>query len=69
MKLVEHKNSDDEPGVITEQFGLMEMYLIHAATSVREAQQRSLFKPCRFNKLEGCVWCRMKRYILRKRYR
>lgn len=55
--------------IVTEQLEIVEMYLIDKKLSVRDAQQRSLFKPCRFNKLEGCVWCRMKRYILRKRYR
>lgn len=62
--MTEHK----EPGVITEQLELMELHLRYATASVREAQRRSLFKPCRLNKLEGCVWCKMKRYILRKRY-
>lgn len=64
MEMTDHK----EPGVITEQLELMELYLRDATSSVREAQRRSLFKPCRLNKTEGCVWCRMKRYILRKRY-
>lgn len=58
----------NEPGVITQQLELMELHLNVAATSVRDAQRRALFKPCRLGKLEGCIFCKIKRRILRKRY-
>ena len=61
-------NEEKEPGVITEQLELMELFLIGAAASVRDAQRQSLFRPCKLGKLEGCILCRAKRRILRKRY-
>lgn len=57
-----------EPGVITEQLELMELHLRNAELSVREAQTRSLFRPCKLGKLAGCAVCKTKRWILRKRY-
>lgn len=63
------KHKEEVSGIVTDQLDIVEMYLIDKKLSVRESQQRSLFKPCRLNKLEGCVWCKLKRRILRKRYR
>lgn len=57
-----------EPGVITQQLDYVEVTLRLAALSVREAQTRSLFRPCKLGKLEGCAMCKAKRWILRKRY-
>lgn len=62
--MTDHK----EPGIVTEQLELMELQLHVAATIVRDAQRQALFKPCRLGKLKGCWACRMKRYVLRKRY-
>ena len=59
---------EKEPGVITEQLDLLELHLRMATNSVREAQERSLFRPCKLGKLEGCAVCKAKRWILRKRY-
>ena len=61
-------DEEKEPGVITGQLELLELFLTNAATSVREAQGRSLFRPCKLGKLEGCALCKAKRWILRKRY-
>ena len=58
----------NEPGVVTEQLELLELYLNISELAVRDAQQRSLFKPCRFGKLDGCIFCKIKRHILKKRY-
>lgn len=57
-----------EPGVITQQLDYVEVTLRLAAVAVREAQTRSLFRPCKLGKLEGCAMCKAKRWILRKRY-
>lgn len=62
--MTEHK----EPGIVTEQLELMELHLDVAATIVKDSQRRSLFKPCRLGKLKGCWACKIKRYILRKRF-
>lgn len=61
-------NAKKEPGVITEQLEIVEMYLIDKKREVREAQEKSLFRPCKLGKLEGCALCKAKRWILRKRY-
>ena len=53
----------------TEQIELLELQLRVAALLVRDAQERSLLKPCRFGKLEGCWACQVKRYILRERFK
>lgn len=63
--MTDHK----EPGVVTEQLELVELYLSTAETAVKDAQERSLFRPCRRKTLSGCILCRIKRYILRKRYK
>ena len=60
--------SNREPGVITEQLEVLALHLRVAALHVREAQERSLFRPCKLGKLEGCAVCKAKRWILRKRY-
>ena len=52
----------------TEQLELLELQIRVAALFVREAQERSLFRPCRLGTLDGCWACKTKRYILRKRY-
>lgn len=60
--------SKDEVGTITDQIDLLELQIRMATASVREAQERSLFRPCKLGKLEGCAVCKAKRWILRKRY-
>lgn len=59
----------EEPGVITGNIELLEMYLLNRSATVRDEQQRSLFKPCRLGKLTGCLLCKIKRWVLRRRYR
>ncbi len=54
--------------VITEQLDLLELQLRVATLFVREAQERSLFRPCRYGSADGCFACRTKRYILKERY-
>ena len=56
------------PGIITAQIELVEMYVWAATAYVREAQQRALFKPCKLGKVDGCLACKAKQWILRKRY-
>lgn len=54
--------------VITEQLELVELVVTYYRLMIRDAQQRSLFRPCANKTLGGCVWCRFKRYVLRKRF-
>ena len=61
-------DEEKEPGVITGHLELLELHLIGAKLAVREAQERSLFRPCKLGKLEGCAVCKAKRWILRRRY-
>lgn len=63
--MTDHK----EPGVITEQLELMEMYLRDATFSVREQQEMSLFSPCKLKVVGYCFMCRAKQWILRERYK
>lgn len=54
--------------IITEQLDLLTLQTDVARLMLQESQERSLFRPCKLGTLEGCWVCRIKRYILRKRY-
>lgn len=60
---------EKEVGVVTEQIDLFALHVTMATLLVRDAQERSLFRECRINKLNVCWACRAKRYILRSRYK
>lgn len=53
---------------ITDQLDLLELQLRVARLMVIDAQERSLLRPCRLGKLEGCLVCKAKRHILRERF-
>ena len=54
---------------VTEQINLLDLQLRVARLFVIEAQERAWFRPCRLGHPLGCWACRMKRYILRERFR
>ena len=64
----EVRMNDGNRQFITDQIDLIEIELYMLALAVREKQSRALFKPCRLGELEGCTACKVKRWVLRKRY-
>lgn len=55
-------------GVITEQLDLLELNLRVARLMLMERQSQAVYRECRFGIPFGCLLCRIKRGLLRKRY-